>query len=292
MCVIVVKKPKAEVSDEVIEKCWARNGHGGGFIWIPSNDTEEMVVEKGIMTLDEFKKKTAPYRGKAGAFVAHLRIQSKGGVSANLTHPFDFSRDGVKRYLFHNGTARILETSFQQSDSQLLAENLLSHLTDDDALKLLQNLNEKGHGRFVAIIGKKRYVFGDNESKIEDNLWFSNMRHVEHDPKIKINVGDGADDCEYHYGKTRMPRQLPAPKTESTSHIPLDQEKKREIISKAVFGVATCNGTPDTEIQQYCETLKKEFEFENWSDGEILILGNFIQQQNPLLEYFTHKYSK
>lgn len=195
MCVIVYK-PKGQIfTDEDFHKCWDRNGHGLGFI-----STNPFVFEKGLMTEKRARKTTKKFRGLDYESVFHFRIQSKGGVSCKLTHPFDFSGEtGRKRFLFHNGTIHLLNPDADASDTSQAAQ-WLSVLDDDDARSLLVTWKE--FGRFVTCIENPNnkkievQIFPDKESVWINGCWFSNSRHLI-TGVAKAMVGDGME--HWHY---------------------------------------------------------------------------------------------
>lgn len=285
MCVIVVKKRGHKFPDEIVDKCWSRNQHGGGFAFIPNNKKQPVITEKGIMTLPEFKEKTKEYRGEDGILVVHLRIQSRGGVSATLTHPFDFSSPEKLRLLFHNGTAKLLSSASNQSDSSTLA-TLIKPLQDDDCRAILAKLVSGGGNKFVALLGRELFIGGDNESQEKDGLWFSNIKHETHDPKQTIYVGDGGDEdvwqCGYQPPHPR--RQLPAPRVVNEG---LSADAKLDIITVAATKLAECNGIPLDQMDAYAQNIIQEFQLRLLSSHEVTKLRDlFTQSANPLLAYF------
>ncbi len=295
MCVIAYKKPGAKLPDEIINKCWARNAQGGGYVFIPFDKRKPVVSEKGIMDLPQFKEKTAAFRHEAGSLIIHFRIQSRGGVSADLTHPFDFSKGDEKRYLFHNGTARLLNTSYNQSDSLALA-NMLKVLDDEDCLAILEKLVKEGFGRFVAVIGRNIYTYGDNESEVKDKVWFSNLKHETFDGK-KITVGDGADygDWDGHgYGHREVyPRQLPAPRptTDDPNRIELSADERIDIMTLAATKVANIRNIPLERIDGYVDQIISDFKLRSFSSQDLYKLKALIDTNtNPLFEFFRQSF--
>lgn len=188
MCVIVYK-PKGQVfSDQDFEKCWKRNAHGLGFA---ANVNGELVSCKGYMSLKDSIKKTKKFRNKEHEGVFHFRIQSTGGVSPGLTHPFDFSRGKEKRLLFHNGTIRQINPIRPESDSQSFAERILVNLETPTVYKVLEALCPPN--KFVTVVennGIEIKLFENHESKWLGGLWYSNLHHIGHTGG-PVNIGDG-----------------------------------------------------------------------------------------------------
>ena len=187
MCVIVVKPKDQNFSDEDFVKCWNRNGHGLGYAFIQG---DEIKHEKGLMVLKKALKKTKTIRKKGVDAVFHFRIQSRGGVSAELTHPFSFSQEDNQRLLFHNGTVSQIRSG-KTSDSAVLAQTLLAPLKTESVYTILEKLKPS---RFVTVVkedGKapEIRVFGGDGSGKVGGLWYSNFMHFTHKGSM-LQYGD------------------------------------------------------------------------------------------------------
>lgn len=189
MCVIVYKPKGSQLTKEIIQQCWKRNGDGGGYI-AKSEDEEEWTMIKGIMDEEEFLRRTEKFWGANAEIVFHLRIKSKGAVCTELTHPFYFSREPAEgedpddvpvRLLFHNNTVKFLNEhsvlNEVNSDTSLLAKLILKPLDDENVDSLLRGLSEDGHGKFVTFNNGVISVYADSESKEIDGIWYSNVHH-------------------------------------------------------------------------------------------------------------------
>lgn len=297
MCVILVKKSKQVLSDALLHKCWERNGHGAGFVYIPKDG--DPVCEKGIMKYDELKDKTKDFREKSGTLVLHMRIQSRGGVSDKLTHPFEFSRVDDKRYLFHNGTVRILNNAHNESDSQVLAD-IISKMNNYDSLKVLEKLRDNTFGKFVAVIGKEYYIFGNNESE-EKDVWMSNTEHERYDKKqgpIKVGDGAGKDDkwkSIYNNPANNNQKSIGYNSTDCSNkgqQVFISEKERGEVINKAIFLLATARDIGKDKIQAFCETIKSQYGFVTWGNDEVLKLKKLIDANhvNPLMTYYKQKF--
>lgn len=192
MCVIVVKPKDVEFSVEDFKRCWNRNGHGLGYYAFIDG---KHLSGKGLMNEKKALKKTEKIRKKGVTAVFHFRIQSKGGVSSDLTHPFKFSNEEEERLLFHNGTIHEIRTNGKESDSSILAEKLLQPLQTESVYKILQYLTPS---RFVTVIISKKEpdkkpeikMFGSNESAQHRGLWYSNLLHLNYKGTTPLLVGD------------------------------------------------------------------------------------------------------
>lgn len=202
MCVIVYKNSKTDLPESVIKQCWLRNGHGAGFV-ARKNIQEPWLMKKGIMKLDDLLKEVAPFIGQDGEIILHLRIMSKGEVTPELTHPFDYGFENFGRWFFHNGTIKFINNPKGHSDSSFFAEKILKNIHNDGTIHEILNANSFVSGRFVTAVDYCDVgIHGDNESKWQSymgstgDLWFSNTRHESFkNGDLAPTIGDGA--CGY-----------------------------------------------------------------------------------------------
>lgn len=203
MCVIIVKDCTTDLPQAVIEKAWERNDHGGGFV-ARKNSKDDWHFKKGIMSLKDLLTEIKPYTGLGSELVMHLRIKSRGAISPEMTHPFDFSTPMENRWIFHNGTVKIFNEPSNVSDSSFLA-SLLTNVSTTNAHQILNHISGQ-HGRFVTVTEEGGIcIFPDHESVWKEymgskgKLWFSNTRHENFKKVTDVEVmGDGGYD-DYNY---------------------------------------------------------------------------------------------
>lgn len=300
MCVIIAKKPSAKISTELLEKCWRRNQQGAGFVWVP-NKGDNIIMRKGIMKQEDLMKELNDLRRSAdGQLIVHFRISSRGAVNENLTHPFDCTHENGKhkRYLFHNGTVRLLQPPANESDSSYLAI-LLRKLSDESCEALLRNLSAKGFGRFVFISGKNVITIGDNESVSKKGIWLSNTRHE--DLKAPIpTVGDGAEDYYGDYEswiEARYPnyRQTYKPTTHPTDDCEFSEDDEPDItgpelidlIHEVARKTAIQNKIPEDKINDYVNTIISDHDLLDLSQEHLKLLKKLNQKyEHPLLQLY------
>lgn len=104
MCLIIASPNGRKPSFEVFEDAARTNAHGIGFAW---KDKDKILFKKGL-SLDEVKTLLEDAKEQ---WVAHFRIATVGGQTAELTHPFIISNDSplnlegeADALLFQNGT--------------------------------------------------------------------------------------------------------------------------------------------------------------------------------------------
>ncbi len=205
MCVIVHKPIGSEFPLNEFNQCWARNSHGLGYIVI-SNDGQDLLTDKGLMLKDKALEAVKPYFGTEYDLIMHFRIQSRGGVSEGLTHPFNCSYDNHDRWIFHNGTVKCIHNP-KGSDTEFLGRMIEVLPSDNDVVNLLQYFSDQKFGRFVLvdkqgdIFRVRRFDEASGESVIDtDGIWYSNLKHRQFTGKTgSIMVGDGGYDEEEYY---------------------------------------------------------------------------------------------
>lgn len=154
MCIICIMNNRSLTKKE-FGAAFDSNHHGFGFAF---SDGNNVTYSKGYM-----KKKEAwgAYQRVPVPHVAHFRIQSAGGVSPELTHPFKISRESEIEFayhaptpvLFHNGTISDWKTMLMcaimqigktptqpMSDSRAMA--IMISLSGEDALDLFSGSNK------------------------------------------------------------------------------------------------------------------------------------------------------
>lgn len=290
MCVIVLKEENGKLNTGIFDQCWARNGDGGGFVAIENG---KVTMEKGIMKKEDFLEKVKPFFGKGSQLILHFRIQSRGGVSSGLTHPFDCSQDNskVKRYLFHNGTVKALSSLPPgSSDTSVLAE-FLKVLNDDDCQKMLANLSEKGHGRFVLVIGTKVFYWGDIESVAKKKVWYSNTRHEQFNPlkDKRPTIGDGCGydffNSHYHDGSDYYSKYDKYSKFSESS----DELSKNKLnIIKDILKIESVNsGVNPQESDEWMEDIIKEYDLLKLTLDTLKQIKD-SKSETPLVDYFLN----
>lgn len=293
MCVIVLKEENGKLNTSIFDQCWARNGDGGGFVAIQNG---KVVMEKGIMKKEDFLQKVKPFFGKDCQLILHFRIQSRGGVSSDLTHPFDCSHESskVKRYLFHNGTVKAMSSLPPGSSDTSTLANWLKILNDEDCQKMLDNLSKRGHGRFVLVIGTKVYYWGDNESVSKKKVWYSNTRHELFNPAKDKRplIGDGCGDYNgnIYYGHSNDDYYDKYSKYSTNISNDRDSELNtaKLIIIKDILEIEAVNsGITSSEMEDWAVDIVKEYDLLKLTSDTLKEIKN-SKSKTPLVDYFLN----
>lgn len=107
MCVIMASIPGKRIPEDWLRAGYESNSHGAGLAY---RHKGQVHFKKGMFDIEEFLE---AYREipEGAPHVTHFRINSVGGICAELTHPFPLTDDaslateGVTKgaVLFHNG---------------------------------------------------------------------------------------------------------------------------------------------------------------------------------------------
>lgn len=95
MCIIVAKDKGIELpTKRTLQQCFERNKDGAGIMYVKNG---KVIIEKGLMTFQDFYKKLKDIKREFGgdltdkAIVMHFRIGTKGENDKATTHPFPIS---------------------------------------------------------------------------------------------------------------------------------------------------------------------------------------------------------
>jgi hypothetical protein len=161
-------------SEDLVNKAWTQNDHGGGVAW---REGGFVKWEKGLKLpemVDRCENLPLPY-------IAHFRIASQGGRSLHLCHPFEISREAKfdssgktkGSVLFHNGTwvgwkdfslASVLKAGIKIPVGPWSDTRALAFMTSIYGPGVLEFINEK-----TVVFGPKDIeIFGDGWEEVED----------------------------------------------------------------------------------------------------------------------------
>ncbi len=161
MCLILIKPENTSVPYKMLRDIWDSNPDGAGMLWLVK---DKVKLVKGLMTLKDLHNELVKLKEMEVA--VHFRYATHGAVNRAMTHPFvcnGLTEEKLRfttqhKVLMHNGTVKPFGSSVE-SDSFQLAKDVLSHVSDSSAIKLLEALDSS---KFVlaspeigiALIGK------------------------------------------------------------------------------------------------------------------------------------------
>lgn len=177
MCVIVYKPKGSIVKKMVWKKCWRRNPHGAGMMFVTKKG--HLAVKKGYFSFETWWKDYKKLmRVKERAVVVHFRWANRGAKNVGNCHPF-LINDSLA--FAHNGTIEIpMKMGGVWSDTHTFNRKVLTRLPegfiDNEATMML----------IEDYIGKSKLVFMDVEENVTivneewgeyvGDVWFSNMQ--------------------------------------------------------------------------------------------------------------------
>jgi hypothetical protein len=172
MCVAIVSKPGAKLSDAVLQACFENNRDGAGFAYV--NESGKVAVEKGFFDFGEFLAAFRPVEERVkptGPMLVHFRISTGGGRTKENCHPYLFKHGA----LIHNGF--FFPAVGEESDTRMLTRVVGDKLAKGP-VRIHKAALEQAFGQHnkVAVLYADRSVEILNEKTgewIEDN-WFSN----------------------------------------------------------------------------------------------------------------------
>ena len=176
MCIIVASPEGKVVSKETLEQCFRANSDGAGFMYTDGND---LKVEKGFFTFDEFYDSYAPHAAKK--IILHFRIKTHGEKNKDNCHPFLVSDDLA---FVHNGIIKIEEEHKDYSDTWHFNEKIIKPMYRDNRAFLKRLYNQE---LIKSYIGYSKLVFMDRKGRSsiinadkgtwEDGVWYSNTSY-------------------------------------------------------------------------------------------------------------------
>ncbi len=200
MCIIALKKPGVEITDEIIKTCFEANPHGAGFAYF--DPSRGLGWVKGLFNVDDFIK---AYRKETTADMTtllHFRIATIGGKTVANCHPFEIEH-GV---LAHNGPclnrAHCSGTA-ELSDSAQFAEQFVKHHTWEEI--------ERNKKFIEAFVGSEKVVFlfrdgrtqiiNENNGTWAEGIWYSNCSYMPRTHTApKSWLDDEFDYAQWGYG--------------------------------------------------------------------------------------------
>lgn len=168
MCLIIADVDTVGVPVEHFRLAWNSNKDGAGVMYWDSDG--KLQVVKGIMTLDELLKVLEPLNGHC-QFAVHFRFATHGGVSPELTHPFDI---GQGSYLMHNGVVDCPKF-WDGSDTSFLADGMKTRCkSEGDLLSYMKFLDETEYGSKFILFTPDHYQMAGRWHK-ENGVYYSNL---------------------------------------------------------------------------------------------------------------------
>jgi len=189
MCVCIWKPAGKKVAKSVLEKCWAKNRHGAGYMWAVDG---KVCIRKGFMSFKKFWKsynKAMHNMGNPGMGI-HFRIGTSGMLDSRNCHPHRI-HSGLA--FIHNGILPLEVPKNSTVSDSVLFSQLLESLPDgwhlDSKIKTLVEMAMGGRNKICLLdVDGNVVLLNEDAGQWVDGVWFSNMhwdkKPVLTDPQI------------------------------------------------------------------------------------------------------------
>ena len=307
MCIIVAKnKGVALPTKKTLEQCFERNKDGAGIMYVKNN---KVIIEKGLMTFQDFYKKLKSIKKEFGgdltnkAIVMHFRIGTHGENDKATTHPFPISNN------FNDLRATYFETDLGMAHNGIMsAYNYDRTLSDTqsfikDYVSVFKELNKKFYlnNKVMEIISNEANIssnklcFLDNKENIywygdkviDNGVIYSNTTYKPYTYKSYRNY---SYDYDYWYGKDYK-SSYSKPKTKSYT---IDDFIKNRV-EYELLQVGDYYQTNETfgEYVKANDTIiiDKDHNLYEVKDNKVSLIGTDadIYNKDWNIKYFTYK---
>jgi glutamine amidotransferase len=179
MCIAVLTKPGARLTENQLYRGWTGNKDGAGFCYV---DDGKVKIVKGFLEFKAFNKSYSDAVEKFGEdspFLVHMRIRTSGHVNAANCHPFAIQGGA----LIHNGMMftptgdRAGTLTDRKSDTRVFAESLYNILKLEHVKKAESGIRKAiGGGNKVAFLydDKSYHIIGEDLGFWREDVWHSN----------------------------------------------------------------------------------------------------------------------
>lgn len=307
MCIIVAKnKGVALPTKKTLEQCFERNKDGAGIMYVKNN---KVIIEKGLMTFQDFYKKLKSIKKEFGgdltnkAIVMHFRIGTHGENDKATTHPFPISSN------FNDLRATYFETDLGMAHNGIMsAYNYDRTLSDTqsfikDYVSVFKELNKKFYlnNKVMEIISNEANIssnklcFLDNKENI---YWYGNKvidngviySNETYKPYTYKSYRSYSYDYDYWYGKDYK-SSYSKPKTKSYT---IDDFIKNRV-EYELLQVGDYYQTNETfgEYVKANDTIiiDKDHNLYEVKDNKVSLIGTDadIYNKDWNIKYFTYK---
>ena len=186
MCVALLAKPGAKVSNAELFRGWSINSDGGGMAYV--NKEGKLVLSKGHMKYNAFQKAyekiVEELKADDSPMLIHMRITSMGNTNKDNTHPF-FVKPAVgpSGAFIHNGTLFRPSGAWEgpendrKSDTRVMANALYNILSAEAVLNSITELGRAvgSHNKLCFLYEDKTWaIINENSGFWDGDVWHSN----------------------------------------------------------------------------------------------------------------------
>tara|TARA_X000001382_G_scaffold61932_1_gene42620 strand:+ start:208 stop:972 length:765 start_codon:yes stop_codon:yes gene_type:complete len=181
MCIVMLKKEKAEVSKKQLEKSFSNNPDGSGYLFARNGN---LTIKKGFFTFNEFydsySRDMAQFNNPIA--IIHFRITTHGLTNKTNCHPHMIN-DGIG--FAHNGIIDFVNDHKKKSDTLVFRNDVLrgmpnGFMFNDSIMALIEE--SIGNSKLVFLDRNGNWTIA-NEYKGHWNkkstIWYSNKSYCE-----------------------------------------------------------------------------------------------------------------
>lgn len=181
MCIAIVRRPYAEISEEALHNCAVNNPDGFGFTYVREDITgvRKLIIKK-TMDYEIFIRqyRRAVKLNPESVFLIHFRIATHGTVNKFNCHPFRVNKNMT---FIHNGIITGVGVDSLKSDTQLFNEKVLKVMPKGfekvDGIKLLLEKFLSGSKLATLDIDGNYTIYNESAGHWKDNVWYSNYSY-------------------------------------------------------------------------------------------------------------------
>lgn len=307
MCIIVAKnKGVALPTKKTLEQCFERNKDGAGIMYVKNN---KVIIEKGLMTFQDFYKKLKSIKKEFGgdltnkAIVMHFRIGTHGENDKATTHPFPISSnfDDLRATYFetdlgmaHNGIMSAYNYDRTLSDTQSFIKDYVSVFKElnkkfylnNKVMEIISNEANISSNK-LCFLDNKENIYWYGNKVIDNGVIYSNETYK---PYTYKSYRSYSYDYDYWYGKDYK-SSYSKPKTKSYT---IDDFIKNRV-EYELLQVGDYYQTNETfgEYVKANDTIiiDKDHNLYEVKDNKVSLIGTDadIYNKDWNIKYFTYK---
>lgn len=182
MCIIIVKKPGADVTKEEFQNCAENNGDGFGLAFVNNQgklETHRTMDAEAFLLLYTECLKECP----EATFLLHFRKNTAGENTEANCHPFKVNKNLV---MMHNGTIYSCDpgtkSKDKRSDSRIFAEDYLSKMpkgweNTPELCKMVEKFIGAGSKLVTLNTQNQVTIINEKDGHWDKGRWMSNYSY-------------------------------------------------------------------------------------------------------------------
>ena len=207
MCLLILQKKEAIITDDSLNNAFDRNPDGVGYSFISNSKMVTKKYRNYNKFLVAYNEDVANY-GKRSPFLLHFRMTTHGTNEGTFNvHPFKV-REGLM--FAHNGIISQVDDHKKLSDTQVFNREYLqkldkSFLDNPAVVKLIEGFIGTSKLAFLNVDGSYK-IINESFGHWKNNIWYSNSSYESsqityYNPYTYGTLDDYKDDYSIYNGK-------------------------------------------------------------------------------------------